>query len=195
VSDTLTIRSATLDDAPAVGALFTAAFHEPVAYWLAPDPATRQTVLTEFFTLVAEDAVAFGSVEIIGDCEGAAAWFDLTEPAPDPDPDQPNLRYAQVYGPHADRWTTFERITGERHPEPSHHYLLLVGVRPDRQNQGLGRALVEHHHEHVATGLPTYLEATTAESRRLYARLGYTDHGEPITLPDGPTIYPMWRQA
>ena len=53
--------------------------------------------------------------------------------------------------------------------------LLLVGVRPHRQNAGLGRALVEHHHEQVSTGLPTSLEATTLESRRPYSRLGYAD--------------------
>lgn len=188
------IRPATVEDAPAVGALFTESFQEPVAFWLAPDPATRSELLTDFFTLVAEDAVAAGSVEIIGDYEGAAAWFDLTTPPPESS--EPDLRYAETYGPHADRWTTFEKLTGERHPQgPPHHYLLLVGVRPDRQNHGLGSALIEHHHDLVAPGLPGYLEATTPRSRLLYLRLGYVDHGEPLTLPDGPTIFPMWRRA
>ena len=37
--------------------------------------------------------------------------------------------------------------------------------------------------------------ADDARARGLYLRHGYEDHGEPIRLPDGPEMYPMWRPA
>ena len=38
-----------------------------------------------------------------------------------------------------------------------------------------------------------YLEASDERTRDLYLRHGYTDHGEAIELPDGPSMYPMVR--
>ncbi|MQA24380.1 MAG: hypothetical protein GEU94_02675 [Micromonosporaceae bacterium] len=32
-----------------------------------------------------------------------------------------------------------------------------------------------------------------AASRRLYLRHGYRDHGDPISLHEGPRLFPMWR--
>ena len=42
---------------------------------------------------------------------------------------------------------------------------------------------------------PAYLEASSERSCHLYQRLGFRRHGEPFTLPDGPTVYPMWREV
>ncbi|MFJ8632616.1 hypothetical protein [Streptomyces sp. NPDC093568] len=38
------------------------------------------------------------------------------------------------------------------------------------------------------------LEASSVRSRRLYERLGFEPEGEPIALPDGPRMWPMWRE-
>lgn len=43
-------------------------------------------------------------------------------------------------------------------------------------------------------GLPAYLEASSARSRRLYERLGFHFLGRAVALPDGPPMYPMWRE-
>jgi hypothetical protein len=45
----------------------------------------------------------------------------------------------------------------------------------------------------MATGIAAYLEASDERTRDLYLRHGYTDHGEPIELPDGRSMYPMVR--
>ena len=45
----------------------------------------------------------------------------------------------------------------------------------------------------MATGIAAYLEASDERTRDLYLRHGYTDHGESIELPDGPSMYPMVR--
>lgn len=43
-------------------------------------------------------------------------------------------------------------------------------------------------------GVPAYLEASSARSRRLYERLGFTFMGTTVDLPDGPAMWPMWRE-
>jgi len=42
-------------------------------------------------------------------------------------------------------------------------------------------------------GRPAYLEATNEGNQRLYLRHGFEVTAE-ITLPDGPTMWPMWRE-
>jgi hypothetical protein len=70
-------------------------------------------------------------------------------------------------------------------------------VRPDRQGVGTGTALLRAYHQildHDA-GAPAYLEAADLRTRDVYLRHGYADHGPPIQLPDGPLMYPMWREC
>ena len=83
-----------------------------------------------------------------------------------------------------------------RHPAgPAHSHLAILGVRPDRQRQGLGTALLLARHRVLdRDGTPGYLEAADWATRRLYQRHGYADLGQPIQLPGGPMMYPMWRE-
>ncbi|MFE4644295.1 GNAT family N-acetyltransferase, partial [Streptomyces sp. NPDC056730] len=63
------------------------------------------------------------------------------------------------------------------------------------QGRGLGRALIEPVLERCdREGLPAYLEASSERSRRLYERLGFTFTGTTVDLPDGPHMWPMWRE-
>lgn len=71
-----------------------------------------------------------------------------------------------------------------------------MAVRPDWQGTGTGTALLEAHHRILdAAGLPAYLEASGPDTRQVYLRRGYADHGRPIRLPDGPLMYPMLRPS
>jgi predicted N-acetyltransferase YhbS len=66
-------------------------------------------------------------------------------------------------------------------------------VHPDRQNLGIGSALMARHHARLdLAGIPAYLEANHPRNRDLYLRHGYVS-AAPIRLPDGPPIWPMWR--
>lgn len=70
-------------------------------------------------------------------------------------------------------------------------------MRPDPQNQGTGTALLNAYHQILdrqARAL-AYLEAADLRTRQIYLRHGYTDHGPPIQLPDGPQMHPMWRKC
>ncbi|PZG20741.1 GNAT family N-acetyltransferase, partial [Micromonospora craterilacus] len=82
------------------------------------------------------------------------------------------------------------------HPDEPHHYLAYLAVDSNRQNRGIGAALLADYHRHLdQLGLPAYLEASNMRNRRLYLRHGYTA-GQTIVLPtEGPIIWRMWRGA
>jgi hypothetical protein len=42
--------------------------------------------------------------------------------------------------------------------------------------------------------MPGYLEASSMRSRALYERHGYVFMGKTLDLPDGPHMWPMWRE-
>ena len=56
----------------------------------------------------------------------------------------------------------------------------FLAVRPDRQNVGIGSALLDRHHSRLdRAGIPAYLEANDPRNRDLYLRHGYTAVGDP----------------
>lgn len=55
-----------------------------------------------------------------------------------------------------------------------YYYVFFIGTRENAQSQGLASELIRYHQDVVRkSGLPIWLEATTARSRDLYARLGF----------------------
>ena len=81
----------------------------------------------------------------------------------------------------------------EKHPSDPHYYLFFLGTRPEWQGRGIGSGLMTPvletcDREHV----PAYLEATSERNKALYLRLGF-EVADEIRLPDGPTMWPMWR--
>ncbi|MFR9796465.1 GNAT family N-acetyltransferase [Streptomyces sp. MS06] len=113
----------------------------------------------------------------------------------DGEPDGP-ARMRDAVDPDNERVELIGRLTEGIHPEGrAHAYLWMIGVAPGHQGEGLGGALLAHRLEHCdRIGLPAYLEASSARSRRLYERLGFVDTGRPLDLPDGPRMWPMWRE-
>jgi GNAT superfamily N-acetyltransferase len=118
-----------------------------------------------------------------------AVWFPYTSPLPAPhDYDR---RLAAATGAWEERFRTLDELSEQNHPAAPHHHLAFLAVHPDRQNEGLGTALLRHQHARLA-GLPAYLEASDPRNRDLYARHGYQAR-EPFALPDGALFWPMWR--
>jgi hypothetical protein len=69
-------------------------------------------------------------------------------------------------------------------------------VLPGHQGRKTGTRLLEEYHRGLdEAGIPAYLEASSTRSRRLYLRHGYQDLGDPIFMPDGPPMFPMWRPS
>jgi GNAT superfamily N-acetyltransferase len=80
------------------------------------------------------------------------------------------------------------------HPREPHWYLFAVGVVPEATGQGRGSALLGPVLERCdAERLPAYLEASTEDNARLYARLGFERRDE-VEILDGVRVRPMWRE-
>jgi GNAT superfamily N-acetyltransferase len=164
--------------------------------WLIPDPAARREIFPGYFRLYAEDAMTAGVVHTTPGRDAAALWL----PAGDDAAGQPAdyaARLAAATSPWTDRFLAFDAALDQRHPAGiAHRHLAILAVRPDRQGQGTGTALLHAYHHRLDRDVhaPAYLEASDLRTRQVYLRHGYTDHGPPIRLPCGPAMYPMWRE-
>jgi GNAT superfamily N-acetyltransferase len=191
----LLLRDARPDDRATTVDILAAAFAGgAVARWLQPDDGHRLADSIRHFSTRVDNALARGVVRIAeehGRIVGAALWFPRSgDPAA---ANQPRTGLADL--PSLGRRRLLERLLDERHPTaPAHHHLAFIGVRPDRQNHGIGTCLLIGHHAflHVA-GMPAYLEADDPRNRELYLRHGYCDVGPRVLLPTGIPIWPMWR--
>ena len=168
----------------------------PVARWLHPDPEVRRREGPEYIGIFVEHAVRYGEVYATADADtgqlsGVALWFPLTSMIPPPtDYDR---RLKEVAGSAFDRARELDAAMDAHHPLEPHHYLAFLAVRPDRQNRGIGSALLDRHHARLDRAeLPAYLEANDPRNRDLYLRHGYVCRSI-IQLPDGPPLWPMWR--
>ncbi|GAA1491564.1 GNAT family N-acetyltransferase [Brachybacterium sacelli] len=180
-------------EAEDVARLIATAFNAlDVAVWLVPDPGERLEAMSSQFAILVAHALEHGRLDMTTDGHGVAVWFDLTVPLPEPP------RYAQrlrrACGAHIAHFEMLDEAFARHHPEAPHHHLAFLAVRAGHQGRGRGTALLEHHHRVLdEEGVPGYLEASSHANRELYARLGYTELGSPLTLPEGPHMWPMWR--
>ncbi|WBB69815.1 GNAT family N-acetyltransferase [Micromonospora sp. WMMD812] len=164
-----------------------------VTAWLVPDAGKREAVLAGNFEILVGHAMRHGLVYGTADRAGVAVWFpSVGDPAPPPE--NYDARLAAACGEWTDRFQHLDELFEANHPHPDHHHLAFLAVAPERQGQGLGTALLRHHHAWLdAHRMPGYLEASSEGSRDLYARHGYRVD-EPFRLPDGTPFWPMWRE-
>jgi GNAT superfamily N-acetyltransferase len=139
-----------------------------------------------------------GRVYTTEDRTAAALWLP-GGPAADPEPADYDERLSAETGPHIERFRLFDAILAKHHPAGfAHDHLAILAVHPRHQRHGIGSALLRTHHEQLDAREPAgvaFLEASDAGTRELYLKHGYRDHGTPIELPDGPSMYPMVRSS
>ncbi|MBK1784878.1 GNAT family N-acetyltransferase [Prauserella cavernicola] len=183
------IRRAQATDEDTVLSVLTEAFaNDPLTQWLFPDPAERTRLQQRFYHHQLGQPGA--ETYLVGEGEGVSLWHAL--PAPDAEPDGPNLDVA--YGASAARLRTLGKALAPRHPGASHLYLFCMGVRGERQGAGLGSAMLRDRLTRADhDGVAVYLEASSPGSRALYLRHGFEHLGEPVRLADGPQLWPMLR--
>ncbi|PZG10979.1 N-acetyltransferase [Micromonospora craterilacus] len=165
----------------------------PATRWLVPDEAKREAVLAGNFEIIVAYALRHGLVFGAENRAGVAVWLpSVGEPLPPPE--DYDARLAAACGEWTPRFVHLDELFAANHPHEDHHHLALLAVQPDRQGQGIGTALLHHHHAWLdANGVAGYLEASSEISRSLYARHGYRG-SEPFRLPDGTPFWPMWRE-
>ena len=82
------------------------------------------------------------------------------------------------------------------HPKLPHWYVVMVGVAPELQGLGAGRALMGRAIDLAeADGLPLYLETQTEKNVRFYESRGFevVEHLHPH--PEGPPSWTMIRRS
>ena len=183
-------RVAAAQDAATVAATLAAAFFDdPVLSWIYSDPGRRDQILAHWFDVVVRTYLRHGGVYVDGDRAGAV-WV----PAGTDDDGDLEAALAALSGEYDDTLAGVFEVMGEHHPHERHHYLFLVGTRPEWQGRGIGSALLRPMLERCDRDrTPAYLEATSEVNLRLYLRHGFEVTGR-LDLPGGPTMWPMWRE-
>jgi GNAT superfamily N-acetyltransferase len=191
-----TVLDADAADIDILSQVIADAFHDLApARWLIPDEAARRQIFPAYFRLFVEHALTSGVVHTIADRAAVALWLPVRENGTD-QPAAYAERLTAVTHPWAHRFRAFDAALDRHHPAgAAHPHLALLAVRPDRQGQGIGTALLHAHHTWLDyERAAAYLEASDLRTRDLYLAHGYADLGSPIRLPGGPSMYPMWRQ-
>jgi GNAT superfamily N-acetyltransferase len=184
------------DDLDALSAVIADAFHDlPPSQWLIPDDANRRRIFPGYFRMFVRHALAVGTVHSTPRRDAVALWIPVESEPPALPAGYPG-QLAAVTAPWTQRFIHFDAILDDHHPAGfAHHYLAMLAVRPDRQGQGVGSALLSHYDSLLdQAGAVAYLEASSPRNRRLYLRHGYSDHEPAMQLPDGPAMYPMLRR-
>ncbi len=194
------MRPATAEDVPASADLLARAFeHDPL--WAALMPRADHRVRNIRWLMQADLAGAgVRSLDVAVD-EGGRIVGALRFTAPRSDAPRPwwqraagqaGWRLGNLLGGSLGRGLQQERAVRAHRPRAPHWYLQEVAADPARQGQGIGSALLvyrlaridqTHNHPRAQTPAPTALEATTADSARLYARHGFTTVGTVDLLP------------
>lgn len=168
---------------------------DPVSGWVFPDEEHRRAVQPEFFGVYLDAALRDGWADVTDDLSAAALWLPVRAAGEGAEEDDLGDRLVG-----ADRGNERVRIVGEltarAHPaDRSHYYLPVIVTAPGRRNQGRGRALLTTALDRCdREGIPAYLEASNARSKSLYERLGFVFTGTAVELPEGPPMWPMWRE-
>ena len=192
----LRLRRAAGRDLPMLVETLVAAFvDDPVMTWCIPDARRRPQILRAFFELSADVNQPHGEVYITEPTPVAGAiWIPLGCQPTGEDAEQLFAWYLEAAEENSERARIALELMARDHPREPHDYLFVVGTHPEWQSRGLGSCLLR---EVLARcdreGRPAYLEASSEESRRLYLRHGFEVTGE-MRLPDGPSMWPMWRE-
>ena len=194
------IRRAGAGDADAMTHILATGFREdPPLAWILPDPGDRERLSPAFFAPFVAMALTDGQAYVSTDLSGTALWLDVdVEADAEPDGGAFRGRFVDGLGPeYAKRFFVLDDLFSANHPgHESHSYLLFIGVRPERQCQGVGTALLAAGLRAVdAAAKPAYVEASSTRNAALYARHRFESINSSLALPDGPSIYPMWRPA
>lgn len=197
---TVDVRPAVRADIAALSQVLGRAFYDdPVMAWMLPDPVARRRKLHRVFAaLTRHHHLSRGGVEVAaaGSVLGAAALWDPPGQWRHTVGEQvraaPGLLLA--FGAAMRRGQQAEELMQRHHPEEPHWYLAVIGSDPSVRGSGQGQALMRSRLDRCdAEHAPAYLESSNPANIGYYQRFGFEVTGE-IVLPDGPSLWPMWRQ-
>jgi GNAT superfamily N-acetyltransferase len=183
------------DTATLTNVLARAFFEDPIMRWAIPSDERRARIDRPLFEAFVRAYQRLNESYIAANGAGAALWAPPgTQAVPDDEAEAFGAQIEEIAGKDAPRLFELMALMDEHHPHAPVYYLQLLGVDPDAQGRGIGSALLDA----VLTradrdGVPSYLEATSERNAKLYEKHGFIAT-ETLTLPDGPPLYPMWRE-
>lgn len=206
------IRVADKADGELVARLLDDAFRDdPVSRWVLPGEEMFRVWHPKLMAAFTDIVLEGGYVHLTEDATACALWMPVPAAAEGAggaggaggqdseagagDRDGAAARIAEAVPPDNERVELIGRLQAGVHPtDRAHEYLWMLGVHPSHQGRGLGSALLRHVLDRLdREGRAAYLEASNPRSARLYERLGFTHADRPLDLPDGPRMWPMWR--
>ncbi|MEW2445518.1 GNAT family N-acetyltransferase [Micromonospora marina] len=189
------IRRASTADAAVVTAILAEAFmRDPVSGWIFPADDHRARVHPGFFGPFVALALRTGEVHVAGDGLGATLWLPTGDGHDADEGDEFDGMEAAIGTEAMKRFGVLDEMMSARHPAEPHWYLPFIAVHPDHHGKGVGSALLRNKLAELdQAGTAAYLEASTPRNAALYERLGFRRRPITLDLPEGPSLYPMWR--
>jgi hypothetical protein len=179
-------------DADELAGVLATAFHEDaLTRWIVPDDARRRAVLPGFFRVFVDLSLAHGTVFTTSAHDGVLlALPPGGTPLCARQEREIERRMRDLLGPDTERYLEIAALQGERHPAEPHWYISFCGVA--RERRGVGRALATAFLTRCAG--PMYVEASSAGGLTGAHLMGFRPRGNPIVVPGGPELVPLWRQ-
>jgi ribosomal protein S18 acetylase RimI-like enzyme len=174
-------------------------YDDPVMAWMLPDPVARRRKLHRVFAAITRHHhLSRGGVEVASAAGGIGAATLWDPPGQWRHTAGEELRAAPglllTFGRAVRRGQRAVDLMQRHHPEEPHWYLAVIGSDPSVRGSGQGQALMRSRLDRCdAEHAPAYLESSNPANIGYYQRFGFEVTGE-IALPDGPSLWPMWRQ-
>jgi ribosomal protein S18 acetylase RimI-like enzyme len=192
------VRKVEKRDIPQLSEVLALSFEkDPVMSWVMRTDNKRLDALRDLYTYSIEESLRYGEETTTEDLRACAVWLP-----PEAMKEKLPPLYILRMLPHYIHWAgigilgrllkLFELFEKKR-PEKPHFYLDFIGVKPEAQGSGYASTLLEYTLNRLDTeGISAYLESSNIRNNLLYQRNGFRITEE-IHLPEGPTLWCMWR--
>jgi ribosomal protein S18 acetylase RimI-like enzyme len=191
------VRLATWADAEALAGTLARAFHDdPMMMHLLPDAASRGKSLPRLFKLLFKLGLPYHACYVTSGYEAVTLWrppggwhvtmWQYISNAPE---------LLGVFGTSVfNVMSTMDHVE-KVHPKDTHWYLQTIGTDPAMQGKGFGSLIMRDMLSRAdAARIPCYLESSKDTNIPIYKSFGFDVTGE-IKIPNGPTLWPMWRKT
>lgn len=175
-------------------------FNDPLYKYFSPNVARRARVAEWDLSHIVQYGIQFGEVYATSSLSGCAVWLPPgeTEFTEERMGEVGMLEAAGHIGAQAEqRMLKFVAESEEFHRRIAtqlHWYLVILGVDPPRQGQGMGNALLAPVLARADAGnYPVYLETANPGSVAFYQKRGFTARAEAALSGGGPYLWYMVR--
>lgn len=189
------VRKASSSDTVRLAASLARAFDDdPIVNWLVRKDKKRKAGINLLFqTCIADLCLRHENVLMTEDYSGVALWYP---------PETSDVSYARqlslipkmipVVG-----WTgllRLARIMREDAPKEKYYYLQFIGVIPENQGNGTGKALMKPILDICdREKCGAFLKCSKETNLSFYRSFGFSVNGKTFPAKDSPPLWLMWR--